>query len=772
MTGGYNLIDQPWIGVADADGTHHEWGIRKVLHEAGGIRGLDEGEAAYRVPVLRLLTAIAYRILPGPETGQDPMEQWRRLYDRDGFDPDLVDAYLDRWHDRFDLFGPDRPFMQYPGLATRKGPRPLGLADPVVRGIGPGQAYIPEEGVDPARAALMLLSIQAWDTAGIKPAADGSPSARNGHEYPPHGLPGQGMCGLLDMAWMEGPDLYHTLLLGWAPPCRRKGDRAAWERPLPPSPGPVLGRRPEGPADCLTWTGRRVLLQGGPDGVDGAIVAYGDIVDPTTLHGIEPMARWAARTRKGSAPRPAGIPSGPKPTLARAITGIIPSSAENPDVCPAGIAWDAQALDSAGADLGLSLHTMAVSYGRQASGITDIAARSTPIIPDWLTPLGGRILARTARALTDMDDAWVSYRIRMMRAAGGRPEGGGLDRLNAVRAAARDENALDMRNAMSLLLQGRADPVGILEDMARRIKGRPVPDQPRNFLHRNGQDPIRALGVLHGRLSQAILGEGLSRLTDVAQAIEAGNRRLEDTARNAMNHGWTPASLARAYGMSEATLNRLQDGAKPVDGSETADPRPAMLDARACIQTLSGLLISLCRAGEHEGASRERLESASGLSHMTLHRRLARPAEGAGDPDDAWRVWMPEDQGAEGLAPHAAALASLAMAAGGAGEQRLQRLLRTWERQPRLLRDGVSGLRILPQTEWRLQPKMRSQKSDQGQPLHRRRGRAKRLDADDDKMIASLYNQGKATVNELAVRYHVSAGTIYNSIKRTKGKRA
>ena len=768
MTGGYNLIDQPWIGVADADGTHHGWGIRKVLHEAGGIRGLDEGEAAYRVPVLRLLTAIAYRILPGPETGQDPMEQWRRLYGRDGFDPDLVDAYLDRWHDRFDLFARDRPFMQYPGLATRKGPRPLVLADPVARGIGPGQVFVPEEGVDPARAALMLLSIQAWDTAGIKPAADGSPSARSGHEYPPHGLPGQGMCGLLDMAWLEGPDLYHTLLLGWAPPCRRKGDRAAWERPLPPSPGPVLGRRPEGPADCLTWTGRRILLQGGPDGVDGAIVAYGDIVDPTTLHGIEPMARWAARTRKGSSPRPAGIPSGPKPTLARAITGIIPSSAENPDVCPAGIAWDAQALDTAGADLGLSLHTMAVSYGRQASGITDIAAHTAPIIPDWLTPLGGRILARTARALTDMDDAWVSYRIRMMRAAGGRPEGGGPDRLNAVRAAARDENALDMQNAMSLLLQGRADPVGILEDMARRIKGRPVPDQPRNFLHRNGQDPIQALGVLHGRLSQAILGEGLSRLTDVAQAIEAGNRRLEDTARNAMNHGWTPASLARAYGMSEATLNRLQDGAKTADEPETADPRPAMLDARACIQTLSGLLISLCRAGEHEGASRERLESASGLSHMTLHRRLARPAEGA---DDAWRVWMPEDQGVEGLAPHAAALAASAMAVGGANEQRLQRLLRTWERQPRILRDGASGLSILPQTEWRLQPRTGGLKRDQGQPLHRRRGRAKRLDADDDKRIARLYNQGKATVNELAVRYHVSAGTIYNSIKRTKGKR-
>ena len=165
-----------------------------------------------------------------------------------------------------------------------------------------------------------------------------------------------------------------------------------------------------------------------------------------------------------------------------------------------------------------------------------------------------------------------------------------------------------------------------------------------------------------------------------------------------MKHGWTPASLARAYGMSEATLNRLQDGAKPTDGSETADPRPAMLDARACIQTLSGLLISLCRAGEHEGASRERLESASGLSHMTLHRRLARPAEGAGDPDDAWRVWMPEDQGVEGLAPHAAALAASAMAVGGANEQRLQRLLRTWERQPRILRDSVSGLRILPQT--------------------------------------------------------------------------
>lgn len=156
---------------------------------------------------------------------------------------------------------------------------------------------------------------------------------------------------------------------------------------------------------------------------------------------------------------------------------------------------------------------------------------------------------------------------------------------------------------------------------------------------------------------------------------------------------------------------------------------------------------------------------------MTLHRRLARPAEGAGDPDDAWRVWMPEDQGVEGLAPHAAALAASAMAVGGANEQRLQRLLSTWERQPRILRDSVSGLRILPQTEWRLQPRTGSLKRDQGQPLHRRRGRAKRLDSDDDKRIASLYGQGKATVNELAVRYHVSASTIYGSLRRTRGPR-
>ena len=80
----------------------------------------------------------------------------------------------------------------------------------------------------------------------------------------------------------------------------------------------------------------------------------------------------------------------------------------------------------------------------------------------------------------------------------------------------------------------------------------------------------------------------------------------------------------------------------------------------------------------------------------------------------------------------------------------------------------TSGLRILPQTEWRLQPRTGGLKRDQGQPLHRRRGRAKRLDADDDKRIARLYGQGKATVNELAVRYHVSAGTIYNSLKRTR----
>lgn len=771
--GGYNLVDQPWIGVADADGRHHEWGIRRVLHEAGRIRGLDEGEEAYRLPVLRLLMAIAYRIFPGPEPGRDPAEQWRELYGRDGFDPDLVDAYLDRWHDRFDLFDPVRPFLQYPGLSTRRGPRPLPLADPVARGIGSGQAFVPEGGVDPARAALMLLSIQAWDTAGIKTAANGSPSGKGGREYPPHGLPGLGMCGLLDMAWMEGPDLYHTLLLGWAPPCRRSGDRAAWERPLPPSPGPVPGRRPEGPADCLTWTGRRVLLDGGPDGVTGAVVVYGDIVDPTTLHGVEPMARWAARTRKGPARRPAGKPSGPRPSLARAVSGIIPSCADDPGVCPSGIVWDAQALDTVGADLGLSLHTMAVFYGSHDSGIADVFARAEAIIPDWLTPLGGRILAGTALSLRDMTYAWVDYRIRMMRAAGGHVDFS-PDRMNAVRAAAQDETALDMQEAMSRLLQGRADPVDILEDMARSVAALPVPDQPGDFLHRGTQSPVQARAVLEARLSQAVLGPDLSRLTDIAQAIETDNEKLSGLAKTAMGQGWTPASLARAYGMSDTALKRLRDADSPDSGPEGPDPRPAMLDARARIQTLSGLLIGLCRAGQQAGASKGRLEAASGLSHMTLHRRLARPTQGAGDPDDAWRVWMPENQGADGLEPHAAALVALALAtaAGRADGLRLQDLLQSWERRPSILRDGASGLRILPSTEWRLQPRTGALKREKKQPLRGRRGRPKRLDADDDKRIARLYDQGKATVNELAARYHVSAGTIYGSLKRSGGRRA
>ncbi|KQZ79505.1 type I-E CRISPR-associated protein Cse1/CasA [Rhodanobacter sp. Root561] len=99
----FNLIDEPWIPVADKGRVS----LRQIF--GADCRALG-GNPVEKIALMKLLLAIAQAAAtPEDETA------WRELGAQGLADKCL--EYLDKWHDRFDLYG-DKPFLQMPAIAA------------------------------------------------------------------------------------------------------------------------------------------------------------------------------------------------------------------------------------------------------------------------------------------------------------------------------------------------------------------------------------------------------------------------------------------------------------------------------------------------------------------------------------------------------------------------------------------------------------------------------------------------------------------------------
>ncbi len=117
----FNLVDEPWIPVVDAEGATFKVGLRELFERSEKIADLSVGTLE-RISLYRLLICIAQRALICDEEGggglqNNDRDEWREAGERF---VDAALAYLDQWRDRFDLWG-DRPFLQVKALvATTK----------------------------------------------------------------------------------------------------------------------------------------------------------------------------------------------------------------------------------------------------------------------------------------------------------------------------------------------------------------------------------------------------------------------------------------------------------------------------------------------------------------------------------------------------------------------------------------------------------------------------------------------------------------------------
>lgn len=206
MENRFNLIDEPWIPVAGA-GRVSLW----QLFENPQYRSLG-GNPVQRIALMKLLLAIA-------QAAATPADEqaWRTL-GSEGLARSCL-AYLDRWHERFYLYG-ERPFLQMPAI-RKAGVKRFGVGLPE---ISTGNATVLTQGqvehtMDNGEKALMLVVQMAFALAGKKTdnnlvLTPGYAGKRNAKGNPSSSKPGPALDrnGLLH-SFLIGCSLQETLWL-------------------------------------------------------------------------------------------------------------------------------------------------------------------------------------------------------------------------------------------------------------------------------------------------------------------------------------------------------------------------------------------------------------------------------------------------------------------------------------------------------------------------------------------------------------------------------
>ena len=303
----YNLLDEPWIPVRLVDGTIADVGLLELLRRTTDIADLACELPTQSIAIQRLLLAIAYRVAT-PHDTRDWVRQWE-----DGAPTEQMIEYLERWRDRFYLFGGHFPFMQVADLRTAKD-AVSGLEKLIADVPNGEQFFTTRHGralacIPASEAARWLVHAQAYDPSGIRSGAVGDSQVKGGKGYPI----GPAWCGHLGLVWLKGQDLDETLVLNLIPASTaalRGVDSStewgvcSWEASEPESSvrgdysllDPAGTPRVLSIPRLLTWHSRRVRLVGDSSGVTGVVLAQGDKLAPQEMRLYEPQSLWRYST--------------------------------------------------------------------------------------------------------------------------------------------------------------------------------------------------------------------------------------------------------------------------------------------------------------------------------------------------------------------------------------------------------------------------------------------------------------------------------------------
>ncbi len=237
----FNLINEEWIPCITLDGSSKEFGIRDTLLKAHELREICDDSPLVTVAIHRLLLAILYSAFQGP-TG---MGQWKGLFANGSFNGNKsLTEYLakDKWYDRFFLFDENHPFMQVAKLDLNEyeykddgeikkiNYKSDGLMRLVREAPDKGGRILFDHRVgtelpeyELKQIARMILATQSYAGTGV--AYGGIIDGQKINPTPCQFAPCvDGLC-----LWLQGENLFQTLIFNLVPTPIDTNDLPAWE---------------------------------------------------------------------------------------------------------------------------------------------------------------------------------------------------------------------------------------------------------------------------------------------------------------------------------------------------------------------------------------------------------------------------------------------------------------------------------------------------------------------------------------------------------------
>ena len=304
----FNLLDEKWIRVRLPDNSIQEVSLTDVLLHAQDYADLAGEMPTQDAAMLRLLLAVPltifYRVnVRGEEEplvkSDQAIMRWKELWELGAFPEKPIRDYLEKWHERFWLFHPERPFWQVKeaNIGTSYGAAKLnGEISESTNKVRLFCLYSGEEknSLNYSQAARWLLYVNGYDDTSAKPKGKNLPSV------------GAGWLGKIGFIQAQGQNLFETLMLKLI---LLQDGKNLWEENLPywELDNPRTHERveialPRGYAQLLTLQSRRILLERNGN---GHVIQYsllgGDFFQKENAF-TEQMTIWRSVKAKKDAP--------------------------------------------------------------------------------------------------------------------------------------------------------------------------------------------------------------------------------------------------------------------------------------------------------------------------------------------------------------------------------------------------------------------------------------------------------------------------------------
>ena len=299
----FNLLDEPWIRVMDDNCQIKEVSLTDALLNAHKYKALKGEMPTQDIVILRLMLAIVHTVFSRVdadgneaelEEEDDAVDRWESLWNNRKIPEKPMREYFEKWHERFWLFHPERPFGQMAGLTygTEYGASKLnGEISESGNKTRIFSAYSGEQKshLTYAQAARWLLYVNSFDDTSAKPTKEGK--ARAGGKLP---SPGAGWLGKLGIVYLNGKNLFETLMLNLVLINNdnvESEEHPLWERDVPPTSERREIPYPTNLAELYTLQSRRMLLKREENYVIGYYLIGGDFFAKENAF-VEPMTVW------------------------------------------------------------------------------------------------------------------------------------------------------------------------------------------------------------------------------------------------------------------------------------------------------------------------------------------------------------------------------------------------------------------------------------------------------------------------------------------------